>query len=133
MVATETEQDTSLLFDHCTTVYAAMKETSAPQEDGTYLWSGFLTHLFQELGYGIPRYSRITGQLKDMGCIVQVRRGTSGSPSEWRLLGEPTQSSFDAAKGKQKVESRKPKPMEQMLRDLTARVNELEATVYGED
>lgn len=125
---TRDDEDTPALFDHCVVIYSAMQETSEEHESGNlYTWEGFLTKLFQDVGYGVPRYTRITRTLSQMGCIEQVERGGGNKPSKWYLHKEPTIEDFEYAKGKLNTRERKntPKAREnQRIRDLTTTVLE---------
>lgn len=119
-----------VLFGHCTKVYEAMEnQAEYDEEHDTLMWQGSLTKLFQELGYGVPSYSRIMNALKGMDCVVQLQRGNGTNPSIWLLLREPTDTLYNFWVEQRNERSRRPKPGEQRMRDLENRVASLEGEV----
>lgn len=91
------------LFNHCLAVYHGMREQAtlgdvAPLNDEDVeqglVYQGFTTKLFSDIGLAVPYYSRVLKSLKRMGCIVQLRRGGSTTPSRWQLITEPTMEQF---------------------------------------
>ena len=90
----------SAMFQHCARVYGTMfSQASRVQADGTttmVVYEGFLTKLVKdECNLPTPYYTAIRRKLLDMGCIRQLRRGGSSSPSQWELLREPTADLWD--------------------------------------
>jgi len=86
------------LFEHCSTIFEAMKRESSPQKvEGahTLVYEGFLTRLFAERGMATPYYTTVMRRLKAMGCVRQLSRGGGNSPSKWELLEEPTIEKFE--------------------------------------
>jgi|ERR1700733_4331648 len=79
----------SQLYEQCVKVYTAMTERA---EAG--VWTGHTTYLFEELGIGISGYTPVIRRLQAMTCIKQMIRGGRGIPSQWELLGEPTEDKF---------------------------------------
>lgn len=119
------------LFEHCLTVYAAMEEQgslgpirSMDNQEGL-VYEGFLTHLITEEAHlSLPYYTKVTGKLKAMGCIQQLRRGGSSSPSRWLLHHQPTMELYDEtddAPGKKQRTDRLD-TLEQQLRDINDRL-----------
>lgn len=103
--STEVEEQETLpaIFDHCKNVYARMEEEAqlvhiqgnyegVPTIDGSELiWEGHLTKLFAALHLSVPYYTKVTRELKRMGCIRQRRRGGGNASSQWVILTEPTE------------------------------------------
>lgn len=118
-------EDTPALFDHCNKVYSAMLEGAEEHESGNlHIWEGYLTHLFKDIGYGIPRYSRIVGMMQQMGCIEQIERGAGNKPSRWYLHKAPSLGDFEFAKSKETDRANRPTPIEQRVKDLINLVSE---------
>lgn len=127
-----------VLFNHCKDVYAAMLRSSSKQsfiEDGqtkeAVLYEGFLTKLVTEdLHLSVPYYTSVMRALKKMGCVEQVRRGGSTSPSQWRLYFEPTEDLFkNKAGGKKRASSQHDSRLSQVegiVQTLNQRVTTLE-------
>jgi hypothetical protein len=98
------EESLPVLFFHSKDVYEAMLRQSSkqPYHDGgeervAVVYEGFLTKLFTEdLRLSVPLYSSVLAALKKMGCVAQLRRGGSTSPSQWQLFTEPTKDLFKA-------------------------------------
>ncbi len=65
------------------------------------VWKGFLTQLIISpesnggLGLPSPYYSHITGVLKQVDAIRQLKRGGGTTPSEWLVLEMPDREMFD--------------------------------------
>lgn len=94
------------LFNHCMAIYQTMREEAtlgdvAPLNDENFeeglIYEGFLTKLFSDVGLAVPYYSKVMRTLKRMGCVVQLRRGGSSTPSRWQLITEPTMETFEAS------------------------------------
>lgn len=90
------EATTPALFHHCETVYDELLSQAKRVEldNGAstgMVYEGFLTALIKDdLHLSTPYYTSVTNALKKMGCIQQLRRGGSTTPSQWLLLKEPT-------------------------------------------
>ena len=86
------------LFEHCQKVYECMVDhAEARLVDSTpaIVYEGFLTALFKnELHMSVPYYTSVTRALTSMGCIVQLRRGGSSTPSQWQLVRNPDLDTF---------------------------------------
>lgn len=123
----------SALYEHCYTVYTAMKERAqyepiGPEDTSQGLvYEGYLTKLIAELGLSVPYYTATTRALKQMGCITQLRRGGSSSPSRWLLSGPPTVESFEVHAEPKRYKA--PKNYDQRINDLNERINVLEGKV----
>jgi len=116
------------IYNHCVTVYEAMKATAEVITDqGTprRVWRGFLTKLINEdCGLAVPYYSAVRNNLVRMGCIEQINRGGGTHPSMWELIKNPTEQLF-LEKGKVRTNS-KTAVMEGQISDLTARLERVE-------
>lgn len=132
MAANEVEGEVPALFEHCTFAYNVMLEQGEPYGEGLYKWEGSLTNLFEEIGLGISRYTRVTRVLQKMGCIEQKHRGGGPVPSEWILVKEPDMETFEWAKRKLKYEEGQADPMEQRISDINRRLSDLEDHVYAD-
>jgi hypothetical protein len=124
------------LFDHCTKVYEAMAEQSKPSTTEGFegeVYSGHLTGLFSDLGLAVPYYSSVMAKLKDMDCVLQLRRGGGSAQSIWAILRPPTEELFEATADKTaSPTARKPKVsdmLQQQIRDLDHRLHEAEQTI----
>jgi len=132
------EQALPVLYSHCKDVYNAMLRQSSKQtyvENGetkeAIVYEGFLTKLITEdLHLSVPYYTSIRNALKKMGCVRQLRRGGSTSPSQWQLYHEPTEELFiTKAQGKRKTGSPYSNRLdvaENSIQALNNRVNTLE-------
>lgn len=96
VVKTETP---AALFGHCQTTYNAMLVTAQVIDNGEaeiVVWEGMLTNLITvQLHLSNPYYTKIREALMRMGCMKQLRRGGGTSPSQWRLLTEPTLEAYN--------------------------------------
>jgi hypothetical protein len=122
----------SIRYTHAKNAYDLMRDEAERKrfDDGTekLVWEGFLTRLIKDqLGLATPYYSDIKGILdeeKGMGCIKQLRRGGASTKSQWVLLKEPTEESW------QKYLEKKPPSRkaihEQQLADMNKRLTALE-------
>jgi len=115
------------LYKHATKLYEAMREQADKVDDSTFVWTGGLTHLCNEVvGHGY--YSDVVKALKLMECIVQKRRGSGNVPSEWWLTRDPSLELFHS----RVVNANSPENKnDQRISDLTHRVNELESRIRG--
>jgi hypothetical protein len=124
------------MYDHSKRVYmkmleeAKMEEVAGESGEPMVLWTGHLTHLIKDkLNYSTPYYSSITQNLKRMGCIKQIRRGGGNAPSVWELLKEPSEDLFKNAEELRKPGNTSQDMFMQNMRDLNARLVQVEATV----
>ncbi len=109
------EASLPVLYKHCKDTYDAMLRSSSKQEyrddnnkmQEAVVYEGFLTKLVTEdLHLSVPYYTTVMGALKKMGCVRQVRRGGSTSPSQWQLYHEPTENLFRTKQQQGKKTSR---------------------------
>lgn len=84
------------LYGHCVKAYTLMyKRAERDSATGIVIYEGFLVRLFtKDLSLSTPYYSYCMKALKQMGCVRILRRGASGSPSQWQLMREPTLELF---------------------------------------
>jgi hypothetical protein len=115
-----------ILYDHCCRLYKLMLQQARMEvvdEEQVVLWEGALTRLIKDdLNYSVPYYTHLTGALKRMGCIRQLRRGGSTSPSLWQLLREPTEEAFKHAEELRKPGKRPQDVTDQRLKDMNDRL-----------
>ena len=78
-------------------VYKTM-EDHAKSDGERLIYEGFLTLLFKELDYSNSYYSKVRQLLIQMGCIEQIVRGGSHTPSVYLLKHPPTQELFNNCK-----------------------------------
>lgn len=145
---TNVEKAPPALFQHCCTVFAAMRaEAHAIQlsdtESGAYgipqalpegqgrkrhalVYQGHTTRLFRELNLPSPYYTSILTALQNMGCIKQLSRGGGSAESRWELLDDPTMDLFFASSGVTPGKSRLAL-VEKQLADNQDRIAALEA------
>jgi hypothetical protein len=132
------------LYRHCQEVYAAMEKEARRQPivangettdmEFGMVWEGMTTKLFQRLRLAVPYFSSVTGALKDMGCIQQLRRGGGGSPSQWLIIQAPTEELWNSKNLTEVTKQnrnggKKKQAITQREKDLNERVTELEAQV----
>jgi len=119
------------LLMHCNTIYDAMEADSKPE--GEYkVWEGFATKLFEDQGLTVPYYTQVMRMLRGMDCLRQLRRGGGTAPSRWALIQKPNMEIFDKASGiPGAYRGNKISQQDQMMRDLSNRVNDLEEIVAG--
>ena len=125
---TNVDKNTSVMFDHCVRVYRAMLERAQKIRvgDGTdevdiMVYEGRTTHLFAELRLSTPYYTRVLGDLKEMRCVDQLRRGGGNTPSQWQLISEPTEAAFHSLKESRRPTSKAAMALQQ-ARDLDGRL-----------
>lgn len=125
--------DEPALFQHCCTVYEAMAEQAEtqynePSDSVVTTWTGMLTHLFDDIGLGISRYTRITRVMREAGWIEQLRRGAGNVPGEWALYMEPDLERFHHAKQQlaYKEQREERDPIEQRVRDLVTQFRDFD-------
>lgn len=97
---TKLDEDTiPALYHHCVRMYRAMMdEAQLVDIEGTQsvVYEGFLTALVKDkLNLSTPYFSKCRKALLEMGCIEQLRRGGSSTPSQWLLIREPLLANFD--------------------------------------
>ncbi len=127
----ENRETVPALFEQCLEVYEAMKDKSAhmkpyPDTDEEMLvYEGFLTRLItKDLNFSNPYYTKTTKRLKEMGCIHQIKRGGSTTPSKWALLRTPTIEHFrDVSSAPETRPQGWRAGIEQQIRDLNNRLS----------
>ena len=63
--------------------------------DHIIVYEGFFTALItQKLNLSTPYYTSVKNALIRMGCISQLRRGGSTTPSQWELHWEPNYETY---------------------------------------
>ena len=149
----EDESAPPQLFNHCVRTYRAMMEEAKriptnieePVTPGTktdsnldlskadhiIVYEGFFTSLItQKLNLSTPYYTSVKNTLIRMGCISQLRRGGSTTPSQWELHWEPSLEAYMKTRGKKVETPSRAKDAEAQLRqqnnDLSKRVAALE-------
>lgn len=118
------------LFEHCSTVFEAMKAHSKPEKLGTehaLVYEGFLTRLFQERGLATPYYTTVMRRLREMGCVRQISRGGGNSPSRWELVREPDWETFEGFEQRIHRPQTKLGQVEDATRAMAARLATVEA------
>jgi hypothetical protein len=127
------------LFEHCYNTYREMlaqakSVVGSQTEKGGYepashivVYEGFLTHLVTHtLNLSVPYYTSVRKNLIRMGCIRQLRRGGGSSPSQWELIHEPTEEAFWNVQEPRVHKPSKDAAVQEQIRNLSARVSELE-------
>jgi len=120
------------MFEHAQKVYAMMarQATFGRLEDGGLLtYEGHLTGLFKELRLSVPYYTTIKNHLTAMGCIEQTRRGGGNGTSRWVLWKEPELEAWKNTKPSRVRHGNKQTIIEQMVKDMAARMRDLEAAI----
>lgn len=132
----EDDRPTSVVFDHCNSVYAEMHQQARyePVEGDTgneqLIYEGHLTKLVTgDLGLATPRYTAVMNHLKAMGCVEQIRRGGGSSPSRWLLVKPPDESSFRSIESMNRPNSGKIAVVGQQVRDLNKRLQTAELNI----
>jgi hypothetical protein len=127
------EKASPRLFDHCQTVFAAMRENSSSVRilDGgsdrhALVYEGFLTKLFKELDLPTPYYTHVMRRLQAMGCVLQLSRGGGGSPSRWELIVDPELPAFSEAEGEEKKQPSRLEMLEKNFNQLSGRQHDSE-------
>lgn len=141
MTAAELEDDSAppALYDHCCRVYRGMLEEArsvqvnpdTEDESGEDLhiivYEGFLTQLITgKLNLSVPYYTTTLKALKAMGCIRQLRRGGSSTPSQWELIYEPTLEAFMRQKPPKKPRQDRVTALEARIVELNTRLSAME-------
>jgi hypothetical protein len=119
------------LYGHCIVVYGAMmNRAKRVTEAGVKMivWEGFPTKLIMdELHMSNPYYTYTLRALQGMGCVRQLRRGGSSTPSQWELIEEPTLDKFLEYNVKQPSATEvRAEGIEQAIRDIIRRLERLE-------
>lgn len=121
------------LFEHVCRVFQAMQQRAVLQktDDGQdiLVYEGFTTALFNELELSIPYYTKVLRHLKAMSCVKQLRRGGGSAMSRWEVIKEPNFLDYEAAAvqiDRKLPAVSKQSVAEQMISDLTGRVDDLE-------
>lgn len=78
------------LYKQCVQVYRKM----LTEAQGGSEYKGYLTYLFEDLGYGVSRYTPVMRRLVAMGCVEQIAAGGRGTMSRWRLIKPPSENSY---------------------------------------
>ncbi len=127
-----TEEAPPKLFEHCLSVFAAMKREASPtQIEGQHalVYEGFLTHLFSELQLATPYYTSVMQRLRRMQCVRQLSRGGGNSPSRWELIRDPEWDIFSEAEQKRLQGATKLGQLQGQVTSLNTRVQHLEDTM----
>lgn len=130
------EKPTSVVFEHCKSVYEEMVQQAreepiegSPTPGATQLvYEGYLTKLVTgHLGLATPRYTAVMKHLKAMGCVEQLQRGGGNAPSRWRLNKFPNEETYRSIEAMNRPNVGKVAALEQQIRDINRRVQALEA------
>ena len=124
------------LFLHCETAYRGMLNSAKGRvvfddqlnaEQTIIVWEGMLTQFITgELHLSVPYYTKITRELKRMGCIEQLKRGGGTAPSQWRLLTEPTLEAYESNRPRKAQKQGPQAAMQKQLDDHGRRLLVLE-------
>jgi len=120
------------VYVHCKQTYELMlKNKSSNVYEGKPVYRGHLTkEMEEELGLTTAQYSRVINMLKEMNCIVQLKRGAGSVPSEWVLIDAPDFDAFKVIKGEKLDRMHKQKaPVDQRLKELIEIINDLEVRI----
>jgi hypothetical protein len=129
------DQAVPMLFNHCVSAYEAMFDRAEvvllDGQTEAMVYEGFLTELFKtELHLSVPYYTSVTRALKAMGCISQLQRGGSSSPSKWQLIKDPEIDAFmkhaQKAPGPKAATEDDIKALTQQIGDLNNRLLRIE-------
>lgn len=120
------------LYQHCLTVWEGLKERAEPhpEDPDILIYTGYTTHLFDELGLSSPYYTKIMNMMKAMDCLRQISRGGGTAQSEWALIREPTTELYQEALNKEGEvagkSSAKTTMLQQQINDLRDRISTIE-------
>jgi len=126
----EEQQVMPALYLHCETVYRAMQNLAKVERaDGDsaismMVYTGFTTHLFEQLSLSVPYFTSVMSALKRMGCVRQLRRGGGNSPSQWELIREPSREAFLDYMPRRQRRTRTD-ILEQQVQELQAKLSQL--------
>jgi hypothetical protein len=126
----QNEEAPPKLFEHCLSVFAAMKKEARPTKiEGQHalVYEGFLTHLFSDLQLATPYYTSVMQRLRKMQCVRQLSRGGGNSPSRWELLRDPEWDVFAEAEQRRLQGATKLGQLQGEVRELNRRVTDLES------
>lgn len=130
---TKLDEDTiPALYHHCVRMYRAMMdESNMIDVEGApaVVYEGFLTDLVKnKLNLSTPYYTKCRKALLDMGCIKQLRRGGSSTPSQWLLIREPLLTKFDpeAVVAAPAITLEQYQAQQQQINALNHRINTIE-------
>jgi len=143
MKADYPEEPMPKLLFQCIKAYESLDAASVANEiegEEVKMFVGHSTkHLEEAIGLTTAKYGRVMKALKDMGCVIQYKRGAGRTTeSQWILVGEPTVESFVALKDRQgkkvyniNVEKEQIKVLRREVNDLKTRLSRLESRVGG--
>jgi hypothetical protein len=105
-------------------------ETPDPDTDGNLVWRGFITKMYEDLGFHNPEFTYTSRLLQAMDCALQLKRGARARPSEWILIQSPTPANYLRVKDRygagQGNRTSPTQMVQQQNRDLAGRVRTLE-------
>jgi hypothetical protein len=123
-----------VMFTYCRQVYDTMlaqaykaggRKGPDGEEPVQIVYEGKLTELFKRLHLSVPYYTYVRQHLIRMGCIRQLRRGGGTSMSQWEMIREPTEELWREAEGYKQPPKDKTSMLEQQIRGLSERFNQL--------
>jgi hypothetical protein len=123
------------LYEHCCRAYEAMLheakripvDTDSAETEYTILYEGFFTRLITgKLNLSTPYYTSVKDALVRMGCMRQLRRGGSTTPSQWELITKPTLELFMADRPIKAPTQKREDMLEQQIQNLSERLTRVE-------
>jgi hypothetical protein len=119
-----------MVFHHCVELFKVLT-VQAEEVEGRQIWTGYMTHIIKdELNLSVPYYTSILNAMKRMGCIEQLQRGGSSTPSKWLLLAEPTEEVYNSPAVRRSAKNPgRLDQLEGMLFDLNTRLERLETLI----
>lgn len=75
-----------MMLEHCQRAYELMTEDS----DEYGVWEGRVSDITKLLGFSSVTGSKIFSNLRNMGCIEEMRRGAGPSVGQYKLIEFPT-------------------------------------------
>jgi hypothetical protein len=131
---TSNDDALSIRYTHAMSAYKTMvdeaQEVTGEGGQRMLVWEGFLTKLIRDhLQLSTPMFSEVRNNLKNMGCIRQLQRGGSTTPSKWELLREPTEELWRSMPARKT--NTKTSQLEQQVKDLGHRVEKIEQALAG--
>lgn len=121
------------LFEHATSVYNELAQRARLDNgeiDGTLRFEGSKVEAFRAVKISQMYYTPIFDLLTELGCIEQVRRGTSSQPSVIVLHKPPVLEEFTASHTKVLT---KPTPLDtlrQQIEDMRRRLPDIDLNSY---
>lgn len=119
------------LYTYCVQIFQSMTESAQHEKLGIQfgdqegmVFEGFLTKIFKEEYLAVPYYTKVMRELKRMGCVQQLQRGGSTTPSRWLLIHPPTPELWVSSVDPTKLDGQSPES--QQIQDLNRRIAELE-------